>query len=99
MGIPAYHDTYSSKEAFNNGEQKPATIRVCANYSVPLVSGYTGYLPGKKSENLMGGGMGPMSREAQELFSSRERAVPDKRDRGLWYDMQQYYDRERKKIR
>merc|ERR1712194_545454 len=71
--IPSYHNTYSSKEPFNNGVEKSGTIKVCANYYIPLVSGYMGYLPGKKAENLMGGGLGPMARQAQELFSSRDR--------------------------
>ena len=62
-----------------------------SNYSIPCISGYTGYLPGKKAENLISGGIPYMAAQAQKIFDARDAKQPDPRQRGLWADMDAYW--------
>merc|ERR1712194_799181 len=67
------------------------------DYTSPLVSGYTGFFPGKKAENLIGGGIPKTAADARQIFDAREAAAGNRANKGLWAEMDAYYDRRRKK--
>ncbi|CAD7961109.1 unnamed protein product [Amoebophrya sp. A25] len=85
--------SYSSKEKF--GLDKPAMTTVMANYSVPRIPGYSGYVPGKKVENVAGGGVTFVAGECKKIFTERgekEAQGMYTRDPPLGATMNAYYE-------
>ncbi|CAD7962087.1 unnamed protein product [Amoebophrya sp. A120] len=96
FNVPAeWTKTYTPKDVFST-EEKPAMKKVMSNYSVSCVPGYMGYFPGKKAENIIGGGITHLGKECSKIFSTREENVrnqPEKAKPSLYKEMAEYYQR------